>query len=207
MVEGPARNRSMNIAQTIAADGRGGIEQVAEGYARGISGLGSKIFTIADIPPDLHHIFHAKDSSLIIQSGISSPWKRFDLPAVLRIRKFMRQNAVEACIYHNGNSTDFLHLCKPPGTPLISVCHSHKLGRRLYADIILCLTDIQRDFAIRSLGRRAKHKLVATIGNPLVPAAVENPVNCVNKRLRNPQVIVGTLSSIGPRKGLEHSPI
>jgi glycosyltransferase involved in cell wall biosynthesis len=193
----------LNIVQTIASGYRNGIEQVAEGYARGVSGAGSKIITLADIPTELHENFIIKNSQFIAESWISGPWKRWDIPAVLRTRKLMHESFVDACIYHNGNSIEFINLCKPSGAPLVSVCHNEKLGLRLYADIILCLNDAQRDSAIKSLGRRAKDKLVATIGNPLVLPAVENPAGYANKRLRNKQVVIGTLSSIEPRKGLD----
>lgn len=192
----------MQLIQTIGAGKRGGIEQVAEGYAIGFSAIGAPIVTLADIPSELHETFALPHSTLRHERDIGGPWKRWDLPAVLRTRALIRDRGVAACIAHNGHTIDFLRLAAPRGVPMVSVCHMEKLGRRLKADIILCLTDVQRELALKELGG-ARGRIVEAVGNPLVLPPLGDLEEVAATRLDGKSFVVGTLCNLAERKGLD----
>lgn len=191
------------FVQTISAGKRGGIQQVSAGYAAGFPEIGVPILTIASLPRDLSPDYDHKLSTLVADETIASPWKWLDLPGARRWRRSEAFRKAAGFIAHNGHSINFLRMCAPKGRPIISVCHMEKLGRRLAADVILCLTEVQKAQALRELGGKAAGKTVAVVGNPLALAPVADAQALAGSRLRNPRVTIGTLCNLEDRKALD----
>lgn len=191
------------FVQTISAGKRGGIQQVSAGYASGFPEIGRPILTIASLPADLSPDYAYPMSELVADPTIASPWKWLDLAAAARWRRSEAFRTAAGFIAHNGHSIDFLRRCKPKAAPIISVCHMEKLGRRLAADVILCLTEVQKVQALRELGAKARGKTVAAVGNPLALAPVADAEALASHRLRSKRIVVGTLCNLEDRKALD----
>jgi len=193
----------MRFIQTISAGKRGGIQQVSESYAKGFASIDVPLLTVANLPDDLTENYNTGRAVLLKDRGIASPWRTLDL---IKTLKYMHRDdfiGSSAAIVHNGNSIRFVRNCLPKGVPVISVCHMEKLGRRLAADIILCLTEKQRSQALKELGHRAAKKSIVALGNPLTLDPIALPKELAWRRMRGKRLVVGTLSNLEDRKGLD----
>lgn len=186
----------MHLLQTLYANGRDGIEQVALNYTRGLVATGVRVTLVCDLPDAVAETHREAGAVVIRDARIRSLARSFDPEALWFYRAFMRRSGVGAVIVHNGRSATLFRRCREPGIPIVSVCHVENLKRRADADVVVCLN---RDQAERVRTMRGDEVGVVQLPNPLTidgnPAARPD-------RPRG-RATIGTLGRLAHEKGVD----
>lgn len=186
----------MHLIQTLYAQGRDGIEQVALNYTRGLVAAGARVTLVCDLPDAVADTHRAAGALVLRDSRIRSLARAFDPEALWFHRAFMRRSAVGAVIVHNGRSASLFRRCREPGVPIVGVCHVENLKRRADADLVVCLN---RDQAERVRLSRGRGDGVVQLPNPLTVDA--DPV--IRPDRPKGRATIGTLGRLAHEKGVD----